>query len=460
MPYTDTVIIGAGHAGLAMSRCLADRDVPHVVLDRGCVGERWRTARWDSFRLLTPNWLSRLPGWRVHRAGAGRLHVRRRVRRLPVRLRPLLRRPGPAAHAGHPGGAAGTGFVGPHRPRRVVGALRRHRDRLPQPRQGPGARRRAGARRGPADRRGVPLAVEPARRRRAGRRRSASGVQIAHELAGAGRRVVLAVGSHTRLPRRYRGRDILWWLDRIGSLDRSIDQVPDRRAPGPSRRCNSPDTEGRRVWTSTCCGGPGSGWSAGCAARRYRTPSSPTTWRTPSARRSGGLTGCSPRSTRTRPRRRARPHGCPIRRRSIAVPAGPSRMDLRRAGISAVVWATGYRPWYPWLRVPVLDTDGRIRHRRGVTDVPGLYAIGLRFQYRRNSTFVDGARHDAAYLADQITASRRGAGGGVRWTPMTSSWSAPGPPAPRPRCCWPGRDGGYCCWTATGTAPTRCPPTR
>src|SRR5262245_42484981 len=63
MPRTDTVVIGAGHAGLAMSRCLADRDVRHVVLDRGCVGERWRTARWDSFRLLTPNWLSRLPGW-------------------------------------------------------------------------------------------------------------------------------------------------------------------------------------------------------------------------------------------------------------------------------------------------------------------------------------------------------------------------------------------------------------
>ena len=64
MPHTDTVIIGAGHAGLAMSRCLTDRGIPHVVLDRGCVGERWRTARWDSFRLLTPNWLSRLPGWR------------------------------------------------------------------------------------------------------------------------------------------------------------------------------------------------------------------------------------------------------------------------------------------------------------------------------------------------------------------------------------------------------------
>jgi len=89
----------------------------------------------------------------------------------------------------------------------------------------------------------------------------------------------------------------------------------------------------------------------------------------------------------------------------ITVPASPSRIDMRRAGISAVVWATGYRPWYPWLKVPVLQADGRIQHRRGVTEVPGLYAIGLRFQYRRNSTFVDGARHDAGYLADKITAN-------------------------------------------------------
>jgi putative flavoprotein involved in K+ transport len=79
-------------------------------------------------------------------------------------------------------------------------------------------------------------------------------------------------------------------------------------------------------------------------------------------------------------------------------------VDLRRAGISTVVWATGFRPSYPWLALPALDHGGQIRHRRGITVVPGLYAIGLRFQSRRNSTFIDGARHDAAYLADRITA--------------------------------------------------------
>ncbi len=75
--------------------------------------------------------------------------------------------------------------------------------------------------------------------------------------------------------------------------------------------------------------------------------------------------------------------------------------------MATVVWATGYQPSYPWLHVPVLDMHGRIRHRRGITDVAGLYAIGLRFQYRRDSTFIDGARHDAEFLADRMTASTR-----------------------------------------------------
>jgi putative flavoprotein involved in K+ transport len=91
---------------------------------------------------------------------------------------------------------------------------------------------------------------------------------------------------------------------------------------------------------------------------------------------------------------------------AIDVPAAPSELDLRRAGISTVVWATGFRPAYPWLALPALDRSGRIRHRRGITAVPGLYAIGLRFQSRRSSTFIDGARHDAAYLADHIAARR------------------------------------------------------
>jgi putative flavoprotein involved in K+ transport len=91
----------------------------------------------------------------------------------------------------------------------------------------------------------------------------------------------------------------------------------------------------------------------------------------------------------------------------IPVPEAPAEVDLRREGISTVVWATGFRPTYPWLAVPAaVDHGGRLRHRRGLTAVPGLYAIGLRFQSRRKSTFIDGARHDAAYLAGHIAAGR------------------------------------------------------
>jgi len=88
---------------------------------------------------------------------------------------------------------------------------------------------------------------------------------------------------------------------------------------------------------------------------------------------------------------------------AFTAPPGPARLDLRRAGITTVIWATGYRPAYPWLKVPVLDRHGEIDHRRGVTRVPGLYVLGLRFLYRRNSSFVDGVGPDARFVAAHLT---------------------------------------------------------
>jgi putative flavoprotein involved in K+ transport len=87
-------------------------------------------------------------------------------------------------------------------------------------------------------------------------------------------------------------------------------------------------------------------------------------------------------------------------------PAGPLELDLRRAGISTVIWATGYQPAYPWLRVPVLDRHGQIAHSRGVTSVPGLYVVGLKFQYRRNSSFIDGVASDARFVAAHVMMRR------------------------------------------------------
>jgi putative flavoprotein involved in K+ transport len=406
MPSTDTAIIGAGHAGLAMSRCLVDRGLDHVVLERGSVGERWRTARWDSFRLLTPNWLSRLPG----RGYAGREpdgfmtagefadHLSGYAGSFDAPVRPHTRVTRVARTS--------TGFRvhtdgGDWAARGVVIATGYHsRAQVPDlaARLAPGLAQVSAARyRSPSSLPGGGVLVVGA---------SASGVQIAHELARAGRRVVLAVGRHTRLPRRYRGRDILWWLDRIGALDRDIDHVPDAaaaRAEPSLQLIGTSDARGVDLGVLRAAGVR--------LAGRLRTLDGTVAGFADDL--AGTMVAAQDRLSRVLGRidryaaaTAGAAAGPPDPPPVIAVPATPSTVDLRRAGISAVVWATGFRPSYPWLAVPALDRDGRIRHRRGVTAVPGLYAIGLRFQSRRNSTFIDGARHDAAYLADHIAAHR------------------------------------------------------
>jgi putative flavoprotein involved in K+ transport len=212
--------------------------------------------------------------------------------------------------------------------------------------------------------------------------------------------VHLAVGRHTRLPRRYRGRDILWWLERIGLLDRTVDQMPGIEAARaePSLQL---------VGTS-CPRGVDLGvlQAAGVrlTGRLYAVDGAVAAFADDLA---DTMTAAEQRLSRMLGEiDRYAADGPADRPEAVVVNRSPSQIDLHRAGIRTVVWATGFRPRYPWLAVPVLDSDGHIVHRRGVTDRPGLYAIGLRFQYRRTSTFVDGARHDAAYLADHIVASR------------------------------------------------------
>jgi putative flavoprotein involved in K+ transport len=406
MPCTDAVIIGAGHAGLAMSRCLTDRGVRHVVLDRGCVGERWRTARWDGFRLLTPNWFSRLPGWAYQgpdpdgfmtaEAFVGYLSAYAGSFAAPVvpnTLVTLVER-------------FGTGFAIHTEAdmwvsRTVVIATGYHsRAAVPEVANGLAcevAQTTPSGYRSPASLPDGGVLVVGA---------SASGVQLAYDLASAGRQVFVSVGAHTRLPRRYRGRDILWWLDRIGSFDRTIDQMPDaeRAKEEPSLQLvGTPD--GRRVDLGVLqrAGVRLLGRVRAVHGTRVVFASDLTHTMGQAQQRLRRVLGEIDAYADAVPGAGTAPPDPPP---AIPVPATPSTMDLHRAGVTGVVWATGYRPWYPWLAVPVLDAAGRIVHRRGVTEVPGLYAIGLRFQYRRSSTFVDGARHDAAYLADHIVANR------------------------------------------------------
>jgi putative flavoprotein involved in K+ transport len=406
MHATNTLVVGAGHAGLAVSRCLTDRGIDHVVVDRGRLGERWRTARWESFRLLTPNWLTRLPGWAYRgpdpggfmTAGEFVAYLDRYARSFaaPVADRTTVQEVRSAPGGGYlvrtnrgswvaANVVIATGyFAGPRVPAFAAG--------LPS---GLVQLTAAGYREPAQVPDGGVLVVGA----------SASGVQIADELRQAGRRVVMAVGAHTRLPRHYRGRDILCWLDEMGSLDRTIDELPEserdrvRREPslqlaGTHRRMDLAALQGRgiRLAGRLTAVRPDGGMLF-AADLAETTAAADARLRRVLADIDAYAGGSGPAPDRPAP----------------TVPEGPGlrRLDPGRDGLSAVVWATGFRPRYPWLKVPVLDAAGLIRHCRGITSAPGLYAIGLRFQHRRSSTWIDGARHDATYIADHIATRQR-----------------------------------------------------
>ena len=245
MSTIDTVVIGAGHAGLAVSRLLADAGREHVVLDRGRVAERWRTERWDSLHLLTPRWMTRLPaGGTPARdpdgfmsAGAARRPPRavRRSFDAPVVSGATVRRLPPDR----------PGLRVAHGRRHLAGPPRRDRHRT--------ARQAARPCGGRAPRHRVITGADYRNptgcgRRRPGRRCLPSGVQIADELARSGRDVVLAVGRHTRMPRRYRGMDVYWWLEATGRLARTIDRCRTRPRPAESRPSSWSAAPARTPW--------------------------------------------------------------------------------------------------------------------------------------------------------------------------------------------------------------------
>jgi putative flavoprotein involved in K+ transport len=410
MPTTDTVVIGAGHAGLAMSYALTEAGRDHVVLDRGRVAERWRSERWDSLHLLTPSWMTRLPGWRYRGADSeGYMAVPAFVEHLeryaasfaaPVRTGTTVL----SVTAADPGYVVATD-QGTWRTRNVVVAT------------------------GPWGRPHVPESVDVAgtdlRLTTASQYRnpgalpdggvlvvggSSSGVQIADELSRAGREVVLAVGRHTRMPRRYRGMDIFWWLERTGRLSRTIDEVRDPVAARsePSMQLvghNDPDRyiedldlrsladRGVRVT------GRLRGLGDGVASFQDDLVTSVAQ---SEQRMHRFLDAVDAHVDATGLRAEVWE---PIRPRPFRPTSTPGALDLRAEGIGTVVMATGYRPHHPWLRVPVTDPDGTIRQYRGVTPAPGLYVVGQRFQHRRDSGFIDGARHDVASVAAHICAN-------------------------------------------------------
>jgi len=398
---TDVVVIGGGQAGLAMSRCLTDRSIDHVVLERGVVANSWTNERWDSLRTLTPNWMSRLPGfsysgddpdgYMTARDVAAHLDAYRRSFDAPVRTGVEVTRIR-SVERGHvvessdgPWNARAvvmaTGACSnPHVPA-IADDIPDHVDQLTPI-----------AYRNPTQLADGGVLVVGA---------SASGLQIADELGRAGREVTLAVGDHVRLPRTYRGMDIHWWMDTIGQLDERYDEVEDitraRRLPS-LQLIGSPERRDLDLNTVAANGVSLVGRLVGRAGDR--------------AQFSGSFANMCMSADLKQQRlldrldEYAAEHGLDgeigAPTRPAPTPRSASSLDLDLRSIGTIVWATGFRPSYPWLDPALLDGRGRLVHDGGVLETPGLYVLGLPFMRRRKSSFIDGVGPDAQELSEHL----------------------------------------------------------
>jgi putative flavoprotein involved in K+ transport len=414
MIKTTAVVVGAGHAGLAMSRHLTQRSIDHVVLERGEVANSWRTQRWPSLRLLTPNWQTRLPGQPY--AGddpdgfmpaadlAATLTEYARHIGAPVRTGTTVHtvRAAPDGYQLQAGDdlicaravVAATGACNQPVIPAVAAAVPPPVTTLtPLAYRDPGQLPDGGV-----------LVVGA----------SATGVQLAAEIGRSGRPVTLAAGEHVRLPRTYRGRDIFWWLEATGLLAERYDQVDDltraRHLPSPQLTGTTPATmtdlnsliaQGIRIVGRLGRIADGVAQFSGSLAntcaladlKMNRFLTRVDEWATASA-----MNDELPPPHRFAPTR--------------VDPRAPLELDLTSGEITTVLWATGFRPDHSWLDLPVHDYKGRIRHDGGVvTSAPGLYVLGLPVLRTRASTYIHGAADDthalASHLHSYLGAARR-----------------------------------------------------
>lgn len=403
MQRTDVLIVGAGQAGLAMSCCLSDLGIEHIVVERGDVANRWRTDGWDSLRLLTPNWMTRLPG-RVYagddpdgfmtaRELLAWLEQYARSLRAPIETHTTVLRV--RQHGGRycvitdrgTWSAANVVIATGYCDRAAVPAIHRQltpriTQIVPRDYRHPGQLPPGGV-----------LVVGA----------SATGIQIADELQQSGRDVTIAVGQHTRLPRTYRGRDILWWLDRMGVLSEGSERVYDieisRQQPS-LQLVGRPDRSTLDLGVLRAQGVRVVGRLRELDGRiaRFEDDLFATT-----AAADFKLAGILQRVDAF-----IEKGGMNAEAREPFRPVWPlfrssqTSLDLEADGIETVIWATGYRRDYSWLDVPVLDARGEIVRSGGITGQPGLYVLGLNFLRRRNSSFIAGVGDDARELAADI----------------------------------------------------------
>ncbi|HXX90537.1 MAG TPA: NAD(P)-binding domain-containing protein [Acidimicrobiales bacterium] len=403
---TTTAVVGGGQSGLAVSACLSARSIDHVVFERHEVASSWRRERWDSLRLLTPNWQCRLPGLAYQGDDPDGYMSALEVAEFIGEYAKLVGAPvlsGTTVEAVRP---VCDGYV----VRTDQGEWE-----CPTVVLASGA---FGLPKVPACATAVPAGVatltamdyrNPDQLGEGGVMvvgASATGVQIAAELRRSGRDVIIAVGEHVRGPRMYRGRDIHWWMEAARVLDERYDEVDDivraRRVPsmqlgGSDDRAtfdlNALSALGVKLVGRLAGINDGRAQFSGSLRNKCeladlklgRLLDTIDEWAA-----AEGLDGSVPAPHRFEP--------------TVVDPSPRLLLDLRSGEVETIVWATGYRPDYSWLEVDVLDAKGMVRHDGGVSDALGLFLIGTPFLRRRKSSFIDGARVDAEDVVGELSA--------------------------------------------------------
>ncbi|HUS41511.1 MAG TPA: NAD(P)/FAD-dependent oxidoreductase [Ilumatobacteraceae bacterium] len=398
--HVPTVIVGAGHAGLAMSRRLTERAIEHIVLERGEVANSWRTERWESLRLLTPNWQCQLPGMRYSGHDPDGFMTMADVADFITTYAATISAPVSTGTTVTRIARHGRGYLVETNREHwtcssvVIASGGSNIANVPDAAtEVPTAIAQVTplTYRSPSDLDDRAVLVVGA---------SATGVQLADEINRSGRSVTIAVGEHVRMPRNYRGRDVFWWMHQTGVLDEGLDDVDDivraRHLPSPqligthehrSIDLNTLTERGVEMVGRLGLISEGVAKFSGSLAnvckladlKMNRLLDRFDDWSDAAT-----IADLDP----------------PTRFDATRVPSTARLdIDLVEDDIGTIVWATGFRPDYSWLDVPVLDHRGRIRHDGGVTDAPGLYVIGLNVLRRRRSSYINGAERDSEELS-------------------------------------------------------------
>ncbi|MGB0505956.1 MAG: flavin-containing monooxygenase [Pikeienuella sp.] len=403
----EVLVVGGGQAGLAMSEHLGTNNVPHLVLEKSRIAERWRTGRWDSLVANGPAWHDRFPNMEFVDTDDDAFAPKEKVadyfeayaKQINAPIRTGVEVTEVTRNQGRPGFRIATsdGVIEAASVVAATGPFQKPVIPPVVPKDADFVQMHSHDYRNPDQLADGAVMVIGA---------GSSGTQIAEELMSAGRKVYLSVGAHDRPPRAYRGHDFCWWLGVLGKWDN------EKMEPG---------REHVTIAVSGANGGNTVDFRR-LAARGMTLVGMTTTYENGTLSFADDLAGNIEEgddnylSMLDEADAYAEANGLDLPEDPDARTLGPdvdcvtnplSSLDLVKAGVTTIIWATGFATDYSWLKVNALDENGKPNHQRGVSSEPGVYFVGLPWQSRRGSSFIWGCWHDAKHVVDHICTQRK-----------------------------------------------------